>query len=105
MLQSPILMSFLAVMLVSLVSLIGIMVLGLRQATLKKVVLYLISFAAGSLLGDVFIHLIPGIVATTGWSSQTSLAILIGIGSSLVLEKIIHWRHCHLPVPVVIHIT
>lgn len=98
MLQNPILLSFISVIVISFISLIGIFFLGFKQATLQKFLLYLISFAAGSLMGDVFLHLLPQIVEKNGWTIQTSLAILAGIGMSLILEKIIHWRHCHLPV-------
>lgn len=98
MLQNSFVASLLAVLVVSLVSLIGLVVLGLKQKTLQNVILYLISFAAGTLMGDVFLHLLPEIIESADWSITTSLAILSGIVLSLILEKVIHWQHCHLPV-------
>ncbi len=65
-------------LLISLVALIGIIFLGFHQEKLKKIVIYLVSFSAGALLGDVFIHLLPEI-AEEGFSLQTSLFILAGI--------------------------
>tara|TARA_Y100000310_G_C20670287_1_gene809899 strand:- start:2143 stop:2775 length:633 start_codon:yes stop_codon:yes gene_type:complete len=57
----------------------------------------MISFSAGALLGDVFIHLLPEVVKEKGFTLQISLWIIGGIGLFLVVEKIIHWRHCHIP--------
>ena len=51
--------------------------------------------AAGALLGDVFIHLLPEAVEGYGFTIQLSLYTLAGIIVFFVLEKYIHWRHCH----------
>ena len=55
------------------------------------------SFSAGALLGDVFIHLLPGIVEESGFGLSISLYILLGILFSFSVEKIVNWRHCHHP--------
>lgn len=94
----PSIAALIAVLIVSLASFVGLAALGLRQKTLQNIILYLISFAAGTLMGDVFLHLLPEIIEHGEWTIGTSLAILAGILVSLLLEKIIHWRHCHLPV-------
>ena len=44
---------------VSLVSLVGLFALSLKEATLRRAIFALVSLAAGALLGDAFIHLIP----------------------------------------------
>lgn len=82
---------------VSLVALIGIIFLWFHQEKLKKIVIYLVSFSAGALLGDVFIHLLPEI-AEEGFSLQTSFFVLGGILFGLITEKIIHRNHCHMPI-------
>lgn len=87
--------SILSVSLVSIIALIGIITLSIKTANLKKVVIYLVSFAAGALLGDVFIHLLPEIVEENGFTIQMSILILAGILGSFLIEKIIHWNHCH----------
>ncbi|HCC84647.1 MAG TPA: ZIP family metal transporter, partial [Candidatus Pacebacteria bacterium] len=93
--------SLVAVFLVSLVSLVGLVTLSFSITKLRRQILILISFAAGTLLGDVFWHLVPEIVGSkTGWTFTTSASVLAGISLSLILEKIIHWRHCHLPITV-----
>lgn len=64
---------------------------------LERMLIYMISFAAGALLGDAFIHLLPEIFAECGFGVDISLYILAGVAASFVMEKIIHWRHCHHP--------
>lgn len=88
--------AFISVILVSLVSFIGVATLGLRVERLKKILLFLVSFAAGALLGDVFLHLVPEL-AEEGFALSLSFMVLGGIGFSFVVEKFIHWRHCHIP--------
>lgn len=88
--------ALLSVIGISLVSFIGALSLGMGLARLKKVVILLVSFAAGALLGDVFLHLIPEL-AEDGLPLTLSFILLGGIGFSFVIEKFIHWRHCHIP--------
>ncbi|MBI5390551.1 ZIP family metal transporter [Candidatus Woesearchaeota archaeon] len=87
-----------SVVLVSVISLIGILTFGIQPERLKGMLIYMISFAAGALLGDAFFHLLPEIVNKNGFTTQISLAVLFGIGFSFFVEKVIHWRHCHLPI-------
>lgn len=89
--------TILSIVAVSLISLIGILTISISVEKLKKIVLLLVSFSAGALLGDTFIHLIPEVVAEHGFSIDISIMILAGIASFFVIEKIVHWRHCHLP--------
>lgn len=87
--------TIISVFLVSLISLIGILSLSLKTKFLRQFLIYLISFSAGTLLGDAFIHLLPETIETYGLSLQLSLSILGGIVIFFVLEKFIHWQHCH----------
>ena len=89
--------SLASVLIVSLMSFIGILTLSIKTEKLKKILLYLVSFSAGALFGDVFIHLLPEIVEDAGFSLNVSIYLMFGIGLSFVIEKFIHWRHCHLP--------
>jgi zinc and cadmium transporter len=85
-----------SVLFVSLVSLIGIVLFFVRDAFINKLLFCLIGFAAGGLIGDVFIHILPEIVADgPQFFPIASLIIVAGLLLSFVLEKIIHWRHCH----------
>ena len=92
-----ILYAILSVFIVSLISLIGVFTLSFHEKKLKKILIYLVSFSAGVLLGDAFIHILPEAVKQEGFSLSISLMILLGIFVSFFIEKVIHWRHCHLP--------
>lgn len=86
--------SLLSVSIVSLISLIGVFTLGIRQERLQRILFYLISFSAGALLGDVFIHILPEIMTEeTGLRSSTY--ILAGIIAFFVLERFLLWHHSH----------
>ena len=91
--------TLISVLIVSLISLIGVLTLSLKASTLKKWLIYLVSFSAGALLGDVFIHLLPEIVEESGGSFRPDISIYIlsGILFSFIVEKVINWRHCHHP--------
>lgn len=88
--------TLLAVLIVSLVSLVGIFTVVFRIKDLKNILLFLVSLSAGTLLGGAFFHLIPE-AAENGFSLGVSLNILAGIMVFFILEKIICWRHCHIP--------
>ncbi len=89
--------SLVSVAIVSLISLIGVLTFSLKAERLKKALLYLVSFSAGGLFGDAFIHLIPEAVEESGFAVHVSLFILFGIAVSFILEKFLRWRHCHIP--------
>lgn len=87
--------SIVSVLIVSLVSLLGIFTLFLNASKLQKILLLLVSFSVGALLGDVFIHILPETIDTYGFTPLISIFILSGILFFFILEKFIHWRHCH----------
>lgn len=86
-----------SVLIVSSISLAGIITLGIKTESLKKFLIYMVSFSAWALFGDVFIHLIPQTIKM--WFTTLSwLYILAGIIFWLVTEKVIHRNHCHMPI-------
>lgn len=85
------------VLIVSLVSLIGIFTLSLNFERLRRSLLFLVSFAAGALLGDAFLHLLPEAIEATTDVTRVSVMVLGGIVAFFLLEKVLFWRHCHLP--------
>ncbi|MBI2208946.1 ZIP family metal transporter [Candidatus Woesearchaeota archaeon] len=89
--------SLASVLIVSVVSLIGIITLSIKVEILRKLLIYLVSFAAGALLGDAFIHLLPEAVEEAGFGISISLYVLFGIGISFLIEKVVHWHHFHYP--------
>ena len=89
--------TFISLTIVSLISLVGIFTLSLNPERLNKILLYLVSFAVGGLLGDAFIHLLPETFANLGFNLTVSLLILFGMILFFVLEKFLRWQHCHIP--------
>ena len=83
----------LATFIVSLISLIGIFFIGMKQDTLTKVIKYLVSFAVGGLLGGAFFHLLPESVESG--NPSIFVYVLSGIMIFFLIEKFLHWRHCH----------
>ena len=76
-----------SVIIVSLVSLIGVVSLSLSKNTLNKLLLFLVSISAGTLFGNAFLHLLPKAVEKTGFSLQISFTLLAGILVFFVLER------------------
>jgi len=66
--------------------------LVLRKKVLDKILLMLVSFASGSLLGGAFLHLIPE--ALSPYDEIVFIVILVGILVFFLLEKSL-WKHCH----------
>jgi zinc and cadmium transporter len=89
-----------SVLLVSGISLVGVLTLWVADTKLKKAFMYMVSFAAGGLFGDVFFHLIPETAEETGFGITASIVILAGVLSSFMVERFLQWRHCHVPTSV-----
>lgn len=88
--------SIVSVSIISLISLSGLLIMRLEGKNLKNVLLYLVSFSAGALIGDAFIHLIPE-SSKNGFTILNALFIVLGIVIYFIIEKFIQWRHCHIP--------
>ena len=84
-----------SVLLISLLAFIGLFTLSIKKKTLNRALIYLVSFSAGALIGDAFIHLLPEIVKKVGFTLTVSLWVLAGMVSMFILEKFVHWHHCH----------
>ena len=85
--------AFVSVLMVSMISLIGILVLSLREIFLRKYIFIFISLAVGALLGDAFVHLIPEALESSFHPAFVSVLIIIGILIFFILEKFLHWHH------------
>lgn len=83
----------LATVFVSLLSLVGVVFLGMKEGTLQRIIDQLVSFAVGGLLGGAFFNLLPESMET-GVSSLFTL-VLAGILAFFLIETVFHWRHSH----------
>ena len=86
--------TFGSVIIVSAISLLGITVLGMQDRFLKSILSYLVSFSAGALLGDVFLHVFPELTEV-GFGVREGWYFLVGIFVFFLLEKYILWHHSH----------
>lgn len=64
------------------------------QGIRNSLVPYLISYAAGTLLGAAFLGMIPAGLKQTS-ATPIMATVLGGIVIFFVLEKLVLWRHCH----------
>jgi len=80
--------------LVSIISLIGVLTLVVRDEDLNRFLLGLVGFSAGALMGGAFLHLVPEALELGGSTIVFSYVIL-GFILFFLLERLLYWRHCH----------
>ncbi|MGB9714787.1 MAG: ZIP family metal transporter [bacterium] len=83
----------LATLIVSIISLAGIFFIGMKTDSFENVIEQLVSFAVGGLLGGAFLHLLPE--AMESGNPSIFSYVLSGIIVFFLIEKLLHWRHCH----------
>lgn len=76
-------------------ALVGSVTLLLSEEALRRILLPLVSFAAGSLLGGAFFHMIPGALGEMGDVVSVLGLVLLGFAAFFVIEQFLHWHHCH----------
>lgn len=81
----------------SAVALVGSVTLVVPERTFTKLVLPMVSLAAGSLLGGALFHMLPEAVGEIGNGLGLYGSLAGGILSFFVLEQYVHWHHCHQP--------
>jgi len=88
-----------ATFIISLISFIGALVLFLKEKILDKILVFLVSFSAGALLGGAFLHLLPEAIISVGAESKTLLKVFLylifGFCLFFILENFIKWHHHH----------
>jgi zinc and cadmium transporter len=81
--------------LMSAIAMIGSVTLVLKPATLNRLLLPLVAFAAGSLIGGAFFHMIPAALDAKRSSLEIGVAVVSGFTVFFFLEQALHWHHCH----------
>jgi len=82
----------------SLFSLVGIYALSLREKTLHRILLILIAFSAGSILGAANLDLLPEAIKLAREHFEESFAyiyITIGFILFFFIERFVYWYHGH----------
>jgi zinc and cadmium transporter len=87
------LQSLVSVLIVSFISLIGVLTLAISEDRLKKPIQWLIGLAIGALFGDAVFHLLPESFEALG--QIAGLYIVSGFVLFFMFDKFLHWRHHH----------
>ncbi len=86
--------SLIAAGIVSLLAFLGIVTLAIKDKLLKKLLLILVSFSAGALIGGAFLHLIPEALESST-PLKTFIIVIVGISAFFLMERFLYWHHCH----------
>ncbi|MFX0022890.1 MAG: ZIP family metal transporter [Candidatus Hermodarchaeota archaeon] len=98
------LLGFLMILIISLLSLVGVFMISLREKTLDKILFVLVAFATGTILATALFDLIPESLHhleelnAGAWNIAESLLfilIIIGFVVFFILERFIYWFHGH----------
>jgi zinc and cadmium transporter len=83
----------------SMIALVGAVTFALSERNRERLILPLVAFSAGSLLGGALLHMIPEAVARSGGAPTIYLWVLAGFTSFLAFEQFLHWHHWHSDAP------
>jgi len=79
-----------------LVSFVGAFTLAFKEATVKKILFILVAFSAGAMIGGSLLHLLPESFEALGHDIDLAMLIFIaGFSMFFVIERFLHWHHCH----------
>lgn len=81
--------------LMSAIALVGSITLLIPPERLGRIIAPLVAFAAGSLLGGAFLHMLPAAAEQLGSHTSVALWTLGGFSAFFALEQFLHWHHCH----------
>jgi len=84
---------------ISLIAFVGALTLFLNEKLLDRILLALVAFSAGALIGGAFLHLMPeaiiGVDINEASVLNVFLYLLLGFCTFFVLEQLIRWHHHH----------
>ncbi|MGB8329904.1 MAG: ZIP family metal transporter [Polyangiales bacterium] len=76
------------------IALVGSVALLMKKATFDSIIMPLVAFAAGSLLGGAFFHMLPAASKSIPDPVRLYLWTLAGFTVFFALEQFLHWHHC-----------
>ncbi len=79
---------------IALIAFVGVFALVMKEHLLNKILIILVSLSAGVLIGGAFIHLLPEAVEKAE-GTDIFIVVLVGFVLFFIIEKVLHWRHCH----------
>ncbi len=75
-------------------SLVGVVTIAFQPALLNRLILPLVSLSAGTMIAAAFLHLLPESLELLGDTLPFQLT-LASFLAFFLLERFLHWRHCH----------
>jgi zinc and cadmium transporter len=82
-------------LLMTAVALVGGLTLLLAETTLRQLLLPLVAFSAGSLIGGALFHMIPAAIAGPEPPLIPMTWVALGFALFLAIEQFLHYHHCH----------
>ncbi|MBD3360059.1 MAG: ZIP family metal transporter [Candidatus Buchananbacteria bacterium] len=93
--MTPFIYALIAAFAVSLLAFIGLLTLALKDKLLKSILIYLVSFSAGGLMGGAFFHLLPESIEEGTEPLMVFIYVIIGFCVFFLVERFLRWHHCH----------
>jgi zinc and cadmium transporter len=81
--------------LMSGIALLGAVTFVLSERVQKQLILPLVAFSAGSLLGGAFFHMLPAAVRVHPAGLGVWIWVLSGFSLFFAFEQVLHWHRCH----------
>lgn len=79
---------------ISIASFAGVLTLGIARTKIARWTLMLVALSAGTMLGAAMFHLLPE-AAEAMEPAQLFMLVTISFVIFFLIEKVLHWRHCH----------
>ena len=84
-------------MLMSMIALIGALLLFLPPWLMEQGLKPLVAFAAGSLVGGAFFHMVPHALHDASSTTVVMLWVVVGFAAFFALDQLLEWHHCQRP--------
>jgi zinc and cadmium transporter len=81
-------------LLMSGIALLGAVTFLLSERVQKQLILPLVAFSAGSLLGGAFFHMLPAAVRAQTSELAVWIWVLAGFSVFFAFEQVLHWHRC-----------
>ncbi|MDK2898986.1 MAG: zinc and cadmium transporter [Patescibacteria group bacterium] len=86
--------SILATIIISLLSLIGVITFFINKKSIAKISICFVAFSTGALIGGAFLHLLPEAIELSDGLTPF-IYLILGLSVFFVLERYLKWHHCH----------
>jgi zinc and cadmium transporter len=90
---SPLAWILIGGLLMSGIALTGAVTFFLSERVQQKLILPLVAFSAGSLLGSAFFHMLPAAVQADPEGVSVWIWVLAGFSLFFAFEQLLHWHH------------